>query len=168
MRELFIPQGSSAEAQADSMNPLEKLSLADFVYYTFPTSMKQAEYDFLVHKVLSDFISPVLWVDMDGVLAKWDSEAKWSDICNPETHYFLKCKPDKQSIETVKKLLDDNDKKYDVAICSKVIGVEAAMDKSLWLAKRGLGGMKKLFVPYNEQKPICSKDFLLRHTKSIH
>ena len=168
MRELFMPVDSGAEEIADNNNPLEKEVLVDFIHYTFPASMEQEKYDYIVQKIIAEFITPVLWVDMDGVLAKWNPDAKWSDMCNPKTHYFAHCEPDKKVIESIKRLLDNSVRNYEIAICSKVIGPEQAMDKSLWLAQHGLANIKKLFIPYNEKKPICKKDFLLDdYTKNL-
>lgn len=88
------------------------------------------------------------YVDMDGVLAKWDTEASIEETF--QRGYFLNREPDYYAIGYVKNLIDAG---YDVTILSHAYqNGYAELEKSQWLNKYGLGDVQRIFVPYGVPK----------------
>lgn len=88
-----------------------------------------------------------LYIDMDGCLAKWNTEASIEDTFEPG--YFANLEPEESLIDAVKLLSED----YDVSILSAVYqDNHSAKDKLTWLKKNGLGYLQAIFVPYGEAK----------------
>ena len=88
-----------------------------------------------------------IYIDMDGCIAKWNTEASIEDTFEPG--YFASLEPDEGLINAVKMLADE----YDVAILSAVYQDNHSQgDKVTWLKKNGLGYLETIFVPYGESK----------------
>lgn len=88
------------------------------------------------------------YIDMDGVLAKWNTEASAEDTF--EEGYFLRREPDKKAIRYVQDLLDDG---KDVCILSHAYqNGYAEPEKKVWLQEYGLGDVPAIFVPYGTPK----------------
>ena len=88
-----------------------------------------------------------IYIDMDGCIAKWNTEASIEDTFEPG--YFASLEPDEGLINAVKMLADE----YDVAILSAVYqDNHSQSDKVTWLKKNGLGYLETIFVPYGESK----------------
>jgi hypothetical protein len=97
--------------------------------------------------ILFMFDRETVYVDMDGVLAKWNTEATLEDTLVPG--YFLQREPEKSIIRCIKILRLLN---VQVIILSAVCNEQAAMEKSAWL-DRYLGRLqKRIFVPYGMNK----------------
>ena len=89
---------------------------------------------------------PVIHVDMDGVLAKWNEEASEEDI--HMLGYFYNLELERSIRDTVLILASAG---YDVEILTAAFK-EAIQDKIGWLEKVGLGHLKVVIVPYGEKK----------------
>ena len=88
------------------------------------------------------------YVDMDGVLAKWNSLASQEDTF--EKGYFLNRKPDNKAIEYVQNLVN---KGNDVCILSHAYqNGYASIEKREWLDNNGLENIPSIFVPYGVPK----------------
>ena len=88
-----------------------------------------------------------LYIDMDGCIAKWNSEASIEETFEPG--YFAGLEPEESLIAAVKLLADE----YDVSILSAVYQDNHSVgDKVSWLKKNGLGYLQTIFVPYGESK----------------
>ncbi len=103
------------------------------------------------------------YIDMDGVLAKWNTEASAEDTF--EKGYFLNREPDEKAIRYVQDLLDDG---LDVCILSHAYqNGYAEPEKQAWLQKYGLGNVPAIFVPYGTPKleyvqlPVDTINFLV-------
>lgn len=99
-----------------------------------------------------------IYIDMDGVLAKWDTESKQSD-----THkrgYFLEREIDpfiKGVIEVLK------EKREDVAILTSVYqNGYAEEEKRTWLNNAGLAEVEMIAVPYGHDKSAY-----IQHTDAV-
>lgn len=88
-----------------------------------------------------------IYVDMDGVLAKWDTSATPEDT--KKEGYFLDREPEKIIVSLVKSMLKLG---INVSILSAVWNKKAAMDKSKWLDKYIGKDLARIFVPYGEDK----------------
>ena len=88
-----------------------------------------------------------IYVDMDGVLAKWRPECSIEDIY--EEDYFLNLEPEPEIIKACK-LLKENDVDIEVLSCS--VSVRASWEKEQWLQKNGLSSLHAIFVPYGDDK----------------
>ncbi len=155
-REIYIPKGFSA-LSLERCEILKEYPSAKFTYYLI--SATDEEYAAIVDEILSQIKRPVMYYDMDGVLAMFDKTARMSDMLNPKTHYFYHVEEMANSVEAIK-LMISNDNKYQIGICSKVLGLDQAIDKEKWLLKRGIDCLL-MFIPYGEEKPIRSCDYLL-------
>ena len=97
------------------------------------------------------------FIDMDGVLCKWDSNASVEETFS--AGYFLNREPDEKIINLIKDLRDDG---KSVSILSSVYenGICAA-EKAIWLSKNGLGKIPQIFVPYGQRKEdyVNKEDF---------
>ncbi len=88
------------------------------------------------------------YIDMDGVLAKWNAEASAEDTF--EKGYFLTREPDEKAIRYVQGLLDTG---KDVCILSHAYqNGYAEPEKQAWLQEYGLGDVPAIFVPYGTPK----------------
>lgn len=88
-----------------------------------------------------------IYIDMDGCIAKWNTEASIEDTFEPG--YFASLEPDESLINAVKMLADE----YDVAILSAVYqDNHSEGDKITWLKKNGLGYLETIFIPYGQSK----------------
>ena len=88
-----------------------------------------------------------LYIDMDGCIAKWNTEASIEETFEPG--YFASLEPEESLIEAVKMLSQE----YDVSILSAVYQDNHSIgDKIAWLKKNGLGYLQTIFVPYGESK----------------
>ena len=94
------------------------------------------------------------YVDMDGVLCKWDTKASLEDTYRKG--YFLAREPDEKILNLVKDMRDEG---KDVSILSCVYeNGFCAEEKSQWLDNHGLKGIPRVFVPYGKNK----EDFVNR------
>lgn len=89
----------------------------------------------------------MIYVDMDGVLAKWNLNASLEDTY--KKGYFLAREPEPNIIDAVKRLSMVG---YDVSILSSAYSVRACWEKQQWLQSKGLGFLPTLFVPYGDKK----------------
>lgn len=90
---------------------------------------------------------PIIFFDMDGVLAKWDTESAVEDTFLPG--YFLNREPDQVMINSLRTLLSHG---YDVRILSAVYpGLIYRAEKEEWLRKY-VGNVPAIFTPCGESK----------------
>lgn len=89
----------------------------------------------------------IIYIDMDGTLAKWDSNATTEDT--KKKGFFLSRKPQSNLIAAVKKLMKN--KEIECCVLSAVYGNAAADEKRKWLEKY-LPGISSVFVPYGQNK----------------
>lgn len=88
-----------------------------------------------------------IYIDMDGCIAKWNTEAYIDDTFEPG--YFAAREPETGLIAAVKMLA----KEYDVSILSAVYNDDHSItDKKTWLKNNGLSFLPTIFVPYGESK----------------
>ncbi len=89
-----------------------------------------------------------IYVDMDGVLARWNEKAS-----EEETHekgYFLNREAENAAIGLVRKLVNNG---FDVRILSSVyLDEHSKAEKREWLDIHGLNDIPAIFVPYGENK----------------
>lgn len=90
---------------------------------------------------------PVIYCDMDGVLAKWNPDASQEEVA--ERDYFLNREIEFPMVAAVHLLLQ---KGYDVRVLSAAYTVRACWEKRQWLNGAGLIGIDATFVPYGEPK----------------
>lgn len=90
---------------------------------------------------------PVIYMDMDGVLAKWNSSASEEEVA--ARNYFLNRDMELSVIMATKILAD---KGYNVKVLSAAYTVRACWEKRTWLDNAGLDGIEAVFVPYGEPK----------------
>lgn len=89
-----------------------------------------------------------IYIDMDGCIAKWNTEAFIDDTFLPG--YFANREPDVDLINTVKDLVAAG---YDITILTAVyIDDHSKQDKLKWLKKYGLDNLNIIFVPYGNEK----------------
>lgn len=90
---------------------------------------------------------PIIFFDMDGVLAKWDTESAVEDTFLPG--YFLNREPDQVMINSLRTLLSQG---YDVRILSAVYpGLIYRAEKEEWL-KKYVGNVQAIFLPCGDSK----------------
>lgn len=90
----------------------------------------------------------IIYFDMDGVLAKWDTSASVEDTF--QEGYFLKREEERAVADLIRKLKTDG---YNVAILSAVYTEGTAYkDKENWLINHSLADIPNVFVPYGEDK----------------
>ena len=88
-----------------------------------------------------------IYVDMDGCVAKWATDASIEDTFQPG--YFLNREPDIHLIDTVIDLAKD----YEVQILSAVYtDTTAKEEKMRWLKQHRLENIPAIFVPYGHNK----------------
>ena len=93
-----------------------------------------------------------LYVDMDGVVAKWNTEASIEDTFMPG--YFLQREPQSNLIDALKKIADWGEKSglCEVHFLSAVYDdSDASKEKSDWLKANDLS-MQVVFTPYGRKK----------------
>lgn len=89
-----------------------------------------------------------IYVDMDGVLAKWNPSASAEEVA--ARGYFLEREVDKNI--TLAVLLLRYEYGYDVRVLSAAYTVRACWEKRQWLDNHGLSDIEAVFVPYGEPK----------------
>ena len=107
----------------------------------------------------------MLYIDMDGVLAVWDSRASVADTKQPG--YFLARICQENMAEALRELAR---LRVPVAILSAVYrDGTAAEDKTAWLFAHGLGEIPRIFVPYGSRKTDCAGPGILvdDYTKNL-
>lgn len=89
-----------------------------------------------------------IYIDMDGVLAKWNPDASIEETAMPG--YFLNREPEEKAVRMVKNLVANG---YDICILSSVYQDDhSEADKKVWLYSVGLGNLDYIFVPYGRNK----------------
>lgn len=89
-----------------------------------------------------------IFIDMDGVLAKWNTKATKEDT--KKNGYFLSCEPEQIIISLINRLKKLG---FDVSILSCVYPeTNSATEKKTWLKKYDLFDIKHVFVPYGKNK----------------
>lgn len=111
--------------------------------------------------MMTDLENKILYVDMDGVLAKWEG-ASFQEVSSKG--FFLSRKPERHLIEAIRYMVAED---VDVHILSSVLDNEYALvEKKLWL-RCWLPWMPECnchFIPYGSVKmPVNSekKGYLL-------
>ncbi len=88
------------------------------------------------------------YIDMDGVLAKWNSRVSIEDTF--KKGYFLNVEPDQLAINYVTELINRGE---DVCVLSHAYqNGYAESEKKQWLIDNGLGNIPCIFVPYGMPK----------------
>ena len=110
-----------------------------------------------------------IFVDLDGVLAKWDAKVSVEDTYAPG--FFLTREPEPEAIAAVKLM---REKGLDIYIltCAYQNGL-AEPEKDAWLAMVGLSDIPRIFVPYGKRKSdyVCTADasvLLDDYSKNLH
>ncbi len=92
-------------------------------------------------------MKPIIFFDMDGVLAKWDTASSYEDTFVPG--YFLSREPDALMIDSLHELVR---LKYNVMILSAVYpGAIYHAEKEEWLRRYGIN-VPAIFLPCGENK----------------
>ena len=89
-----------------------------------------------------------VFVDLDGVLARWDSDASVEDTYAPG--FFLTREPEPEAIAAVR-LMRKNGLDVYILSCAYQNGL-AEPEKDKWLAMVGLSDIPRIFVPYGKRK----------------
>ena len=89
-----------------------------------------------------------VFVDLDGVLARWNAEASVEDTYAPG--FFLTREPEPEAIEAVRLMRERGLDVY-ILTCAYQNGL-AEPEKDAWLAKVGLSDIPRIFVPYGKRK----------------
>lgn len=100
-----------------------------------------------------------IYIDMDGVLAKWNSSATLEDT--QQKGYFAKREPEEKMVSLVKTL-----RKLGVHVCVLSAAYPngyAAAEKSDWLDKVFDKALDRIFVPYGQNK----SDYITSNSDSI-
>lgn len=93
-------------------------------------------------------LTPVIYVDMDGVLAVWEQGV--SEESTHENGHFRHKEYEKTAMELTKKLISAG---YKVCILSAVYNDDHSTDDKIWWLNRGgLGDVMHTFVPYGRDK----------------
>ena len=88
-----------------------------------------------------------IFVDMDGVLAKWNKDASFEETL--EKGYFLNREPQENMISAIR----DLSKCFDITILTSVYPEGTAIEeKKEWLKQYGLDHIPVVFVPYGHRK----------------
>lgn len=90
-----------------------------------------------------------LYVDMDGTLAKWNSNVDLDYVSDPKNRYFRSLQGMENMLKAIQSLAEEG---YDVRILTKSPSKQAAADKRLWLREHGLKSVPVIIVPYEERK----------------
>lgn len=95
-----------------------------------------------------------IFVDMDGVLAKWNKDASFEETL--EKGYFLNREPQENMILAIR----DLSKRFDITILTSVYPEGTAIEeKKEWLKQYGLDHIPVIFVPYGHRK----RDYIELH-----
>ena len=110
-----------------------------------------------------------IFVDLDGVLAKWDAKASVEDTYAPG--FFLTREPEPEAIAAVKLMLEKGLDIY-ILTCAYQNGL-AEPEKDAWLAMVGLSDIPRIFVPYGKRKSdyVCTADasvLIDDYSKNLH
>ena len=112
----------------------------------------------------------MVFVDMDGVLAKWDTTASLEDTYT--AGYFARREEEVRITALIRMLVASGHK---VAILSAVYPAgTAAAEKHGWLDMIGLPDIRRIFVPYGEDKhryiPELSEPMILvdDYSRNLH
>lgn len=99
-----------------------------------------------------------IYVDMDGVLAKWRPECSMEDVA--KRGYFLHLEGENSIIEACQLL---KRAQVPVIILSAALSVRATWEKRQWLDQHGMSDFKAIFVQYGDEKSdyIKEKDAVL-------
>ena len=89
-----------------------------------------------------------VFVDLDGVLAKWSTDASVEDTYAPG--FFLTREPEPEAIAAVMLMRKEGLDVY-ILSCAYQNGLAEA-EKDAWLAGVGLSDIPRIFVPYGERK----------------
>ena len=89
-----------------------------------------------------------VFVDLDGVLAKWNADASVEDTYAPG--FFLTREPEPEAIAAVMLMRKEGLDVY-ILSCAYQNGLAEA-EKDAWLAGVGLSDIPRIFVPYGERK----------------
>ena len=89
-----------------------------------------------------------VFVDLDGVLARWNVEASVEDTFTPG--FFLTREPEPEAIAAVRLMREKGLNVY-ILSCAYQNGL-AEPEKVAWLAKAGLSDIPRIFVPYGKRK----------------
>ena len=101
----------------------------------------------------------IIYVDMDGTLAKWNNNASREEVGTKG--YFTKLQPEPKMVEFVKLLAD---KGFNVEILSAVYNDNhSSNDKTEWLRSIGLDHIPRNFVPYGSDKSNAIKNEYQNH-----
>ncbi len=110
----------------------------------------------------------VIYCDMDGVLAKWDTRDKPEDTHKPG--YFL-AREEERKISDLLHILKKMG--YEVSILSAVYtNGYAVKEKEAWLDQHGLADIPRVFIPYGGDKSdyvAKTKNILIDdYSKNLH
>ena len=89
-----------------------------------------------------------VFVDLDGVLAKWSTDASVEDTYAPG--FFLTREPEPEAIAAVMLMRKEGLDVY-ILSCAYQNGL-AEPEKDKWLAMVGLSDIPRIFVPYGKRK----------------
>lgn len=89
-----------------------------------------------------------VFVDLDGVLARWNAEASVEDTYAPG--FFLTREPEPEAIAAVRLMREMGLDVY-ILSCAYQNGL-AEPEKDAWLAMVGLSDIPRIFVPYGKRK----------------
>lgn len=89
----------------------------------------------------------VIYVDMDGVVAKWNKYATLEDTHTPG--YFYEREPELGLMDCIKRLAKDF---VIIFLTSTYEDSHSANDKARFLKKYGFGDYKVIYVPYGKKK----------------
>lgn len=103
-----------------------------------------------------------IYCDIDGVLTYFQKNDSLEKVAMPG--YSKTLKEQKNMVEALKKL--NSDTRFSVAILGAVLHDTAAEDKKEWLEEKGLGDIRRIFVPYGKSKrdyiePTSTLNFLI-------
>ncbi len=91
-----------------------------------------------------------IYVDMDGVLATWNSDKSLEEVAMPG--YFRDLTPMRNVVDAIKRII--HSKQYEVYILSSVLHDIAIRDKNYWLDTYlpEIPLINRIFVPYGQIK----------------
>lgn len=91
-----------------------------------------------------------IYIDMDGVLATWNSDKSLEEVAMPG--YFRDLLPMRNVVDAIKKIVLS--RKYEVFILSSVLHDIAIRDKNFWLDTYlpEIPLINRIFVPYGQIK----------------
>ncbi len=95
----------------------------------------------------------MIYIDMDGCLARWNQNASVQETHAPG--YFLSREPENVLFSLVQRLVNSS---YEITVLSSVYpDGTAALDKERWLRAQGLSNIPRIFVPYGKDKHLYVK-----------